>query len=521
MLTFITKLSPQDAAAQLREALQQSPLAHRLASGAIWSLVGAVASRILTLASSVVIVRLLGKETMGEFGAVQSTLAMLGTFAGLGLGLTATKYTAELRTRDPAKVGRVLGVIILIAFVSGLAMTLGGWASSEWLANRVLERQSLAPYLRFSAILVLIGVVDGVLSSGLAGFEAFGKTARINIYVALLNLLISIPLVYWFGLFGAVAGLVVSTGLHMILGAIALRDACARQGVVIRLNREAAREWPMLVHYALPALAGGVLVIPVTWLANVMLVRSEGGYASMGVLKAVDTLRILALYLPTVLVAPTFAVLTNVASDAESARKILRYAIGLSALAVLPLALVVTALGRYVLGVLYGAAFADEGLTLAFGMTVVAIQATGAALGSYLQAIGRMWLGLAINVLWAIVFLALSVLWIPQFGPVGYMASMATAYIANVAIIYAFFWISSPHLMQCYPLCRVLILFGLLMPVAIYANQYYPLPLAAGLALLLGLGLTAVLVAPLVHVGRVAISPRGLDASQIVIGGDE
>ena len=60
----------------------------------------------------------------------------------------------------------------------------------------------------------------------------------------------------------------------------------------------------MLVHYALPALAAGIVVIPATWLVNVILVRTDGGFASMGVVKVVDTLRNLTMYLPTVLLAP-------------------------------------------------------------------------------------------------------------------------------------------------------------------------------------------------------------------------
>jgi O-antigen/teichoic acid export membrane protein len=242
----------------------------------------------------------------------------------------------------------------------------------------------------------------------------------------------------------------------------------------------------------------------------------------MGVLKVVDTLRNLAMHLPTVLVAPTFAVLANVVGDDESARKILRYAIGLSALAVLPLALVVTALGKYVLGTLYGADFADEGMTLAFAMIVVAIQATGAALGSYLLAIGRMWLGLAINVLWALSFIGLSSVWIPRFGPVGYMGAMAAAYVINVAIVYGFFLIHSPQLMQCYPLCRVLLLFGLMMPIAMYVNEHYRLPVAGSIGLLLGVVLAAVLAAPLVRLGRVPLlPPRTRDASQAMMVSDE
>ena len=474
---------------------------------------GALATRVLTLASSIIVVRILGKERLGEFGMVQSTLAMLGTFAGLGLGMTATKYVAELRAKDPARVGRILGVVILSGLVSGLVMTAAGWVGSEWLAERILERPSLAPYLRLSAILLLIGVVDGVFNSALAGFEAFGRTARISIYIAVVNLLIAFPLVYWYGVYGAVMGLIVTNTLHLILAAIATHSACRSFGIRITLGLDVVREWPMLVHYALPALAANIMVIPVTFLVNVMLVRTDDGFASMGVIRSVDTLRNLVIYLPTILLAPTFAVLSNVVTDPESVRKTLRYAIGTAALAVFPLGLMVAALAKYVLGAMFGEEFAAGGLTLALAMVVVAVQATGAALGHYISAIGRMWLGLAINVLWAVMFVGMSFFLVPRWGSVGYMASMAASYAISVVVVYGGFAVKMPHLLQAFPLCRALAFFGVLVIPAVYANQYLPLPAAAGTAILLAAAMATALAIPLARSTRGALPPRSFETA--------
>src|ERR1022692_3038167 len=41
---------------------------------------------------------------------IQSTVGMLGIFAGLGLGITATKYVAELRSHDPERAGRIIAL---------------------------------------------------------------------------------------------------------------------------------------------------------------------------------------------------------------------------------------------------------------------------------------------------------------------------------------------------------------------------------------------------------------------------
>jgi O-antigen/teichoic acid export membrane protein len=154
-------------------------------------------------------------------------------------------------------------------------------------------------------------------------------------------------------------------------------------------------------------------------------------------------------------------------------------------------------------------------LTLAFAMTVVAVQATGSALGSYIQAIGRMWLGLSINLLWGVVFIGLSVVSIPRFGSVGYMGSMALAYLISVIVVYGGFLFMWRHLMQCYPLCRALILFGVLMPVAIYADRHFTLPLAAGCALVLGSVMSAAVALPMTRRRSERLVPSPLGVSQL------
>src|SRR5258706_15225975 len=80
--------------------------ARHFAIGAFWALVGAVVSRGLTLASSVVAGRLLGPTGFGEIGMIQSTQGLFGIVAGAGLGLAAAKFVAEFRSAGPTQRGR-------------------------------------------------------------------------------------------------------------------------------------------------------------------------------------------------------------------------------------------------------------------------------------------------------------------------------------------------------------------------------------------------------------------------------
>src|SRR5260370_15432297 len=121
------RLSAGTTAAKSGLAISAGPrdsLATHFAIGAFWALVGAVVSRGLTLASSVLAGRLLGTTGFGEVGMIQSTQSLFGIVAGAGLGLAATKVVAELRSVDPPRTGRCVPVATTIALISGTLMAL-------------------------------------------------------------------------------------------------------------------------------------------------------------------------------------------------------------------------------------------------------------------------------------------------------------------------------------------------------------------------------------------------------------
>ena len=102
-----------------QELLPANSLRARFTTAAFWSIAGAVVSRGCVLLASIACARLLGKTGFGELGMIQSTVGVFGIFAGLGLGLTATKFVSEFRDSDPERVGQILGLSSVTAAVSG------------------------------------------------------------------------------------------------------------------------------------------------------------------------------------------------------------------------------------------------------------------------------------------------------------------------------------------------------------------------------------------------------------------
>src|SRR2546422_7293110 len=125
-----------------RQALRKllaSPIQRRVTAGAGWSLLGAVAAQGSNVAAAIIVARSLGQVGLGEFGMITSTVITLGVLAELGLASTATKYLAELRTSNPDRAGRVLGLCTAAAAFIGGVVALGLFIATPELAWTLLK----------------------------------------------------------------------------------------------------------------------------------------------------------------------------------------------------------------------------------------------------------------------------------------------------------------------------------------------------------------------------------------------
>ena len=61
-----------------------------------WALLGNLIGKGLPFVAGIFVARLLGSESYGEFGLIKSSLISIALFSSFGLGITATKFIAEV-----------------------------------------------------------------------------------------------------------------------------------------------------------------------------------------------------------------------------------------------------------------------------------------------------------------------------------------------------------------------------------------------------------------------------------------
>jgi O-antigen/teichoic acid export membrane protein len=257
----------------------------RFARGAFWSLVGTVGARLFGFATVVIVARFLGQAGFGELAMIQSTIGVLGTLAGLGIGMTATKYVAEWRFKDPERTGRIISLTYLVSWIAGGGMALFCLLTAPWLAATLVNAPHLAPELRLASLLVLISAGFGPQPGVLAGLQAFRVMARISWFQGLAGFPVTVLLVWLAGLRGVILALILTTLMEALLSGFFLRREYQASRITLTL-RGAWREHAILWRFSLPAFLSTLILTASAWGIRVLLVNQSEGYVELGLFNA-------------------------------------------------------------------------------------------------------------------------------------------------------------------------------------------------------------------------------------------
>jgi len=413
--------------------VKASPLASRLAHGVLWALIGDIVARLLGFASFIVVARVIGKASYGQFGVIQSTVAMFGVFAGFGLGSTATRYVAELRGKDPQRAGRIMGIAGIMASITGILMAVLMFFFAPWLAKETLADPAMAPLLRIGALILIVEAMNGAQIGALSGFEAFKTIAKISTWVGLASFPTMAIGAYIWGLEGSVWGLVLVRTWNWLLNHIAVRQEAKRLCVPF-IFHGAFSEISVLWHYSIPSMLSGLMVAPTIWICNAMLVNQPNGYEQMGIFQAADSFRMILLFVGNSLSAPLMPILASQLGSFSQNDRLSRFNIlstwFLGSVAALCLGCI-----PEIAILIYGREFADQEFTrtvivIVFCASIVIYKQ---GLARVLSVHGLMWWGMLSNLVWAATLVPC--MWLfKSWGAVGYAAALACAYGINTVL---------------------------------------------------------------------------------------
>lgn len=382
--------------------------------------------------STVLLARILGAAGFGIYAFVFSTVYVFSNLAAGSLGLTGTRYLAQVNSADPARTLALIrffrNVTWLVASTLALGIFIGADAIGAWFLP-----PGSAQFLRWGSLTVLFSILFVTEAGFLMGLEAFRQLAKVQVLRGVLTLACPILLGRTHGIAGAMAGLGLASTVSYIWALSATRAA---QPEVHSSNQRggAFREFAMLWEFSLPAGLASLLLGPTIWLAQAILVTGPDGVRQLAVFQVAMTLRNMAVFVPSQIgaaIVPALSRLLGRMEGRERLTHILSYTTVASLLTVLPIAAYIGLYSRHVAS-LFGPEFGDASGPLQLAAVTAVVISVTVPMGNVLTALGAMWLGFTLNVVWAAIALSTTA-WLTAsgMGARGTHAAFLVAYVVH------------------------------------------------------------------------------------------
>lgn len=243
-----------------------------------------VLSMLVTIIRSKFVAILIGSAGMGLSSMYMSSLTMIITIFGLGIGTSVVRELSACReNKDMEKFSLVVSVYKRILLISAMAGTLFVVLLSPFFSEWAFKTKEHTWDYCFLSLIVLFTLLSSGNNALLVSMRRIKDTASCGIIGSIVSLLTSIPLFYFWGIDGIVPGLIISTFANYVITFLYARKLKIRTKDV---------SLHVIYKYGRPMVTLGVAMIVaslvgqlVTYLINISISRL-GGLSDIGFFNA-------------------------------------------------------------------------------------------------------------------------------------------------------------------------------------------------------------------------------------------
>ncbi len=404
-----------------------SDVSSRIFKGTIWGALGGLFVRIFTIVFSFLLARVLGSVKLGEYGMINTTTSTITGLAGLGLGATVNRFSAALILTDRQRLGRIIGLTFVIGWISSIAYGVIYYFLADWIAAALLDTPHLGELMKISSLTFVFGLINSIQMSSLSGLEAFKTTSILTSITTILQTLFVLVCAYLFSIRGAIISGSISALIVFIIFYIYSRKEYLKRGIVVsykNLQSELGVVW----NYSLPAFLSSLIVGPVIWITNTLLIKQPNGFHELGVVNVALQWESAVKFLPLYIGTAAIPVMTDITLNRNYrdgfilTMKLMKTVFIIT----FPIAIAIAMLAPNIIKG-YGDSFkGGEYVIVVTAFTAVLVM-TSNQLGSFISATGKMWLGLVLNLIWGMSFILLSLIFL-NTGSTGFVNAKLFSY---------------------------------------------------------------------------------------------
>jgi O-antigen/teichoic acid export membrane protein len=415
-----------------------SPPHKRLVDGVFWSLFGNLGSQFIGFLITIVLARYWGKVGFGEYGLIVSTVTFFGEFAGIGLGITATKYLSQHLTSDKPFVEKLIGTLLLIGSACAVIFSFLFYFFAHGISLNYLNSPGLVNEVRFSSIILLFGVINGIMTSILFGFEKFKEITIVTMIRSVVSVPLTILAVYWWGLPGAVFSLIVLSIVVFALQSRVLKKVIDESSLMISWKIDFGTIKRIYI-FGISLFIANIFVGIALWVSNVIVAHQISGIGEVGIINVANQWRGVLTLLPSVIVQVLLPVLSANLNEGQKKDydSILNLSLNIVILGIFPFSVLLMLFSSSVIS-LYGSTFAGGSVALIGIILSCMLAGLGSVFGPVLQSRERILTAFLLNFSWSLLVIGSVYFFGNRYGASSYTYGSAFSYLV---VSFVFFYL--------------------------------------------------------------------------------
>ena len=405
-------------------------LSLRNVDGSTLMLLSLGARGLLMALASVAIARLLGVYEFGIYAIVISTQGVVTLFADFGIGWSLTKFISEHRAKNSDEaLGYAKSGFILAGIFTGFSCACYILLSHS-IGVDLFHEHSIVRLVPISCLAVVGSVLLSNVSGVVLGLQRLRLLAAMQVASSCLVVIMVLLLVPRFGIEGALFSFVIGQGGVALASALAV-NSTGFDFLWASSHRNIADFNRRLLSFAAPAVLSSLFLVLVLWIGNAEL-KIVSGFESVGFFAVAmifyQALAVISQSISIPLFPRVSAISAVVPQDIKkTTHRSLR-----SMVSFFPIFFGAGLFSFVIIDLFYGAAYSDS--SRATYPLIVAAYLLGmtSILNSTLGGIGKVWVILRINILWAAAFMILVFAFVPSWGAMGFAVAYMCSNIVQV-----------------------------------------------------------------------------------------
>lgn len=378
-----------------------SDLNRKIFSQSFWIVLGNVISKFTLLIATIFMAKYLDKEEYGQFGIIKSTILMFAMFAGMELGMTATKFIAQYRFSQKRKLERIVGMSTFFAIVISILISFLIYLFAIPIAYQI-NAPNLNTEIKISAFILFFSSVNGIQNGILAGIEKFKELSINSAMSGIISSVLLILAARFYTLDVVIIAFGANYVLFFIFNFITLRKKFYSEFKIEFWSKENFKEIKILWDFSFPAFLAGLMVAPVVWYANYVLVNQPSGYLQMANFDIASQWRNTILFIPAALSQIALPLLSSRVEDKAQYRMVYNKNLKINIVLAFFLVIVFVILSPLIVD-FYGAKYNDLLWPIIIMFITTGLISINNVIGQAIASQGKMWLGFYANLMWAII----------------------------------------------------------------------------------------------------------------------